>query len=374
MSIRPFCLVALLASAASGCLGSALNGSGDGGTGGNGGPSSIGGADMAPDIKAMFLANVAPIIQPACGGCHGVPDGAGPSFMLPTPDLLSNLLQYPGIVANPPANSRLYAKGAHEGPALTPTQAPIILDWITAYDATLVSDAGAPKPQVTPFAPSLTALNTIDLSVLDSTLAGQKLTFMAKMVGTSLQLSAITVDAAASSGVHLTHPLFVVWDPNLIAHPDPVDSFSGLDETVFAGTTSPLGPGLVILPSFATGSLLSVGFNSIEAKAGGADGGTTVSGCKALAMFVANVKPLLQTNCNSCHTGGAPTAGLAFDATPDATLCANALSEINTTTPANSNMLKKPDPSANGDASHPKKINPFTAYQTAVTNWINAEK
>jgi mono/diheme cytochrome c family protein len=372
MSIRPLCLVALLASVASGCLGSALNGTAGGGGSGS---SSVGGsADMAPDIKALFLANVAPIIQPACGGCHGVADGAGPGFMMPTPDLLSNLLQYPGIVSNPPEKSRLYAKGAHEGPALTPQEAPIILDWITAYDATLASDGGATRPQVTPFAPSLTGTNTVDLSVLDATLAGQKLTFTAKMVGTSLQLSALTVDAAATSGVHLTHPLFVVWDPNLIAHPDPVDSFSGLDETVFAGTTSPLGPGLVLLPSFASGSLISVGFTSIEAKAGGADGGTTVSGCKALAMFVANVKPLLQANCNSCHTGGAPTAGLAFDATPDATLCANALSEVNTTTPASSNMLKKPDPGTNGDASHPKKINPFTAYQTAVTNWINAEK
>ena len=67
-------------------------------------------------------------------------------------------------------------------------------------------------------------------------------------------------------------------------------------------------------------------------------------------MFVANVKPLLQTNCNTCHVGANPTAGLAFDATPDAQLCLNALSEVNTVTVANSNMLKKPDGSANGDA------------------------
>ncbi|HWE30510.1 MAG TPA: hypothetical protein VHB97_21030, partial [Polyangia bacterium] len=166
---------------------------------------------------------------------------------------------------------------------------------------------------------------------------------------------------------------FVIWDPNLVAHPDPVDSFSGLDETVGAGTTSPLGPGLVVLPSFAAGSLLSVGFSTIEAKAA-VDGGTTTSGCKALAMFVANVKPLLQANCNTCHVGNAPTAGLAFDSKDDATLCTVALTEINLTTVASSNLLLKPDPSANGDAGHPKKLNPFTAYQTAVTNWINAEK
>ena len=115
----------------------------------------------------------------------------------------------------------------------------------------------------------------------------------------------------------------------------------------------------------------SVAFDTMTTSTGTV---ATSTGCKALAMFVANVKPLLQTNCNTCHVGAAPTAGLAFDATPDAQLCANALSEINTTTPANSNMLTRPDPSANGDAAHPKKLNPFTAYQTAVTNWINAEK
>ncbi|HEX4459409.1 MAG TPA: hypothetical protein VIA18_15625 [Polyangia bacterium] len=373
MSIRPLCFALLASVAASGCLGSALNGTAGSG-GGAGGSGGVGGTpDMAPDVSALFYANVAPIITPACGGCHGVVGGAGPAFMLSTPDLLKNVLAYPGLVANPPEQSRLYAKGGHEGPALTPTQAPIILDWLTQYDASLAVDAGVQKPQVTPFAPLMTGTNTVDLSVFDSTLAGQKLTFTAKMVGTSIELADITLVPTAMSGIHVAHPLFVIWDPNLVAHPDPVDSFSGLDETVGAGTTSPLGPGLVVLPSFAAGSLLSVGFSTIEAKAA-VDGGTTTSGCKALSMFVANVKPLIQSNCNTCHVGNAPTAGLAFDSKDDATLCTVALTEINLTTVASSNLLLKPDPSANGDAGHPKKLNPFTAYQTAVTNWINAEK
>ena len=50
----------------------------------------------------------------------------------------------------------------------------------------------------------------------------------------------------------------------------------------------------------------------------------------------------------------------------------NAQTEINTTTPAQSQLLLQPDPAqANG---HPQKVNPFTNFQTAVTNWINAEK
>jgi hypothetical protein len=191
------------------------------------------------------------------------------------------------------------------------------------------------------------------------------------MVGTSIQLSALTLKATATVGIHVAHPLFTTYDTSGNGTDDPVDSFFGLDETVNPGTSSPLGPGLVVLPNFPTGGTISVAFDKIETSTGTV---ATSTGCKSLAMFVANVKPLILANCNTCHVGAAPVAGLAWDTTPDAALCAVALTEINLTTPAMSNLLIKPDPSANGDAGHPKKINPFTAYQTAVTNWITAEK
>jgi hypothetical protein len=49
-----------------------------------------------------------------------------------------------------------------------------------------------------------------------------------------------------------------------------------------------------------------------------------------------------------------------------------ALSTINTATPAQSQLLLQPDPAMNN--GHPQKVNPFTNFQTAVTNWITAEK
>lgn len=370
---RALLLVAVLASSA-GCLGSALTGNGDGGAGGGGGGGG-GDVDMAPDIVGKFYTDVAPILKPACGGCHGVTGTSAPAFMLDTPDMLRNLLGYPGIIGDTPEKSRLYVKGQHEGPAFTPDQAPIIRDWIVFYNANKpMTDGGSAVPTIAPFTPSMTMPNAIDLAALDPTLNGMKLTFTAKMVGTSIELDNLTLVASAMSGVHVAHPLFVTWDQNLNPTPDPVDSFSNLDETVAAGTSAPLGPGVLILPNFATGSLLNVVFTTIEAKmTGGTDGGTT-TGCKALTMFVNNVKPLLQQNtCSTnCHVGGAPTAGLKFDATPDSVLCANALTEINTTTPAQSQLLLQPDPNQNN--GHPQKVNPFTNFQTAVTNWINAEK
>ncbi len=362
----------MIASAATGCLGSALtNGDGGAGSGGTGG----GAVDMAPDVVGTFYAQVAPILTPACGGCHGMTGTPAPAFMVAQPDLLQNLLAYPGIVGSSPQKSRLYMKGQHEGPAFTPDQQMTVGAWITMFNQVKGnSDGGDAKPSIAPFTPSMTAANTIDLAPLDPSLTGVKVSFTAKMVGTSIQLSALKVTTPASTGVHVVHPIFVIWDQNLNPTPDPVDSFSNLDETVFAGSSSPLGPGTLLMPNFAAGSLLSVAFTLAEPKMGATGDGGTVMGCKALTMFVNNVKPLLQQNTctTNCHVGATPTAGLKMDATPDATLCQNLLGEINTTTPAMSKLLTQPDPAQNN--GHPQKVNPFTAFQTAVTNWINAEK
>jgi hypothetical protein len=371
MTLRAFTLI-ILSAAASGCLGSALGG--DDGNGGNGGTGG-GNVDMAPDVVGKFYSDVEPIITPACGGCHGMTGTTAPAFMVAQPDLLSNLLQYPGIIGATPEKSRLYMKGLHEGPAFTPDQHMVIGDWITFFNANRTTgDGGDAKPTISPFAPSMSANNSIDLAPLDATLTGVKVTFDAQMVGTSIELKNIKVTAPAATGVHVVHPVFVIWDQQLNPIPDPVDSFSGLDETVFSGSSAALGPGTLLMPNFAAGDLVSVVFSLVEPKTGSADGGT-VTGCKNLTMFVNNVKPLLAANnCSTqCHVGGTPTANLKWDTTPDAALCQVALTEINTTTPAQSQLLLQPDPAQAGNG-HPVKVNPFTNFQTAVTAWINAEK
>ena len=330
---------------------------------------------MAPDPVAAFYANVAPIVTAACAGCHGVAGTSAPAFMIAQPDLLHNMLAYPGIIGTTPQNSRMYLKGQHEGPAFTPDQLTTVGNWITFYNANLpMTDGGSvAKPTIPPFTPSMTAINSIDLGTLDSTLTGVKVTFNAQLVGTSIELKNLQITAPATTGVHVTHPIFVIWDQNLTPIPDPVDSFSGLDESVFSGSSAPLGPGTMLMPNFASGDLISVAFTLAEPKMGSADGGVATA-CKNAAMFTANVKPLMTANnCTTqCHTGANPTAGVKWDTTPDAALCLVALSTINTTTPAMSQLLLQPDPSMNN--GHPQKVNPFTNWQTAVTNWINAEK
>lgn len=333
------------------------------------------------DVIQDFNTNVAPILvgsdgkSGACGACHAIAGGAGPAFLLPKPDLYTTVTSYPSLIGNAPETSRLYSKGVHEGPALTADQAPVVAAWIVEYNANkpAVMDGGAVKPTIAPFAPTMNATNTVDLSVLDTLLAGQTVTFTAKTVGTSLELSNIKINTAPMAGVHMVHPLWVIWDENFNASPDPADSFSNLDQTIYGSTSVAMGPGLVYLPNWTATAKLNVVFVQIEPKMGGADAGT-VGGCKSLQNFVTNVKPLLQANCNACHVGANPTAGLSFDfaANTDAVVCANALTEINTTTVANSLLLQRPNPAVND--AHPRKITNYAPYQTAVTNWINLEK
>jgi mono/diheme cytochrome c family protein len=396
---RSSCVLVLVGAA--GCLGSALTGTGSGSGGGAGGTnggsdgsaSTIGDGgtaasppDLAPDLVGLFYANVAPIINAACAGCHGVAGGAGPAFMMPKPDLLQNLLAYPGIVGSTPEKSRLYMKGAHEGPAFTPAQAMTVHDWIALFDSLRPADAGAGRPSVAPFAPSMTALNTVDLAAFDPSLAGQKLTFNAKLLGTSIELSNINVVTSPTLGVHIAHPLFVMWDPNLNPTPDPIDSFSNVDETVPSSSTQPLGPGTLVMPNFPSNGLINVVFTTVETKmVAGGDGGA-VSGCKSVASFTSNVVPqvtgnngALSLNCSGCHGAQGNAAANVWDivnvANSAATACASTLGEINTTTPAMSKLFAKVDPnSATPHQGGKLAAGQLSGFASAITTWINLEK
>jgi hypothetical protein len=389
MTVRT--LVATIALFCAGCLGdfaspdqmpppSGDNGSSAGGSSSGGATDDAGVGSGGVDPVADFNAKVAPILvgsdgkSGSCGVCHAVAGGAGPPFLVPKPDLFTTVTTYPSLVGSSPSTSSLYTKGSHEGPALDTTQAPVVAAWILEYAQYAASqpvDGGVVAPTITPFVPMIGA-NTIDLSVLDPKLAGQSVTFTAKLVGTTgIELSALTIKTAASMGVHVVHPLWVIWDAQGNPTPDAADSFSNLDQSVPAAMTTPMGPGTLFLSGWSTGAKLNVVFKLIQAAVVTASGST---GCKSLANFQQNVKPLLQANCNACHVGANPTAALSFDFTlnTDAAVCANALTEINTTTPANSLLLQRPDPAVND--MHPKKITNYAPYQTAVTNWINLEK
>jgi hypothetical protein len=282
------------------------------------------------------------------------------------------------MIGPSPETSRIYAKGVHEGPGLTAVQKPIVGDWINLWARLKPkADGGVSKPSVMPFVPVI-GDNTVDLAVLDGSLAGQKITFTASMIGSTLHLSKIMV-VTSGMGLHIAHPLWVMWDASMTPTPDPVDSFSNLDETVPSGSTAALGPGSLFLPNFASTMMINVVFTTIETKAVAGDGGLLV-GCKNVGSWTTNTLPALtNATCLTCHAGqnASATGALPLQAANgDSVNCANTLGEVDLTTPANSRIFSFPDPSKgnNGHPFHFANATDFQTFQTAVTTWITTEK
>jgi hypothetical protein len=342
--------------------------------------------DMAPPDPAVeFASKIAPLLggvdgkSGSCGACHAKVGGIGPGFLEAKPDMLTTLLSYPGVIGRTPATSRLFAKGAHEGPALKANEVTALRDWILLFNTNRPMDMTT-KPTVPPFVPAMGA-NVVDLALINLNIAGAKLTFDARMAGSSLVLSNLTVVAPPSAGLHVVHPLFVMWDAQHDAFPDPVDSFATTDLTMPMGSAGDLPPGTLILPDFAAQQSINIVFETIEPKggsAGGADGGVVgpTSGCKDVALFAATVRPTLAGQCYNCHNGGA--GGYTMSASlSDADQCANARGEIDVNTPANSRLRNYPDPGNNAvHTGTNRKLSTatFATYAAALATWAQAEK
>jgi hypothetical protein len=353
-------------------VGSGGAGGGAGGAGGSGGTGS--------DPKAIFESTVQPILDAACHACHTA-GGAGPGFLVPSPDEYSAVKSWPGLLGPTPAQSKLYTKGQHEGPALTPEEATTVAAWINAEAAAnqMMPDAGMPAPAIAPFMPTMGA-NTIDLSPLGPTLTGAQLRFSASMGASGLSLSMLQLVAPTMTGVHAVHPLFTVYPATGDPQPDPADSFQGMDMTVAAGQTQTVGPGFLLLTNYQSGMLISVAFDTFAPATGG---GTPSGGCKNVGNFTNDAKAPLQANCTSCHGGANASAVAAVDMTRvgDATAagqaaaCAQVRNRTTPATPAMSDIFIQTAP--NSATGHPFRFASTTAsnaFQQAVTPWIVSEQ
>jgi len=337
------------------------------------------------DVVAEFNRKVAPILggldgkSGACGACHSKTGGVGPGFLEAKPDMLSNMLGYPGVIGRTPQQSRIYAKGIHEGPALATTEAATVAAWIALFNSNLADrpDGGTTRPQLMPFAPVIGS-NSIDLAHLDLRLANHSINFTAKMIGSSLQLTDLVVHTPSTSGVHLVHPLWVSWTVAGDALPDPVDSFATLDAQFAPGVDDSLGPGILILPSFPVNGLLNVVFEVAEpgtTSGGGSDGGV-LSGCKAPSLFASAVRPILAGQCYNCHASGAGGYTMSAALSDDA-LCLSARGEVDVNSPSTSRLYTYPDPgmtAAHTGVNRKFSSAMYTQFVAALNSWIAAEK
>lgn len=327
----------------------------------------------------------------ACGVCHDV-GGLADTPFLAGPDRYQSFVSWPGIVAATPENSILisYAmtgKG-HSGtnldsPALKNTLLPKVNAWLAEEANSFTEPPPQVGPYIKPFAPIM-GFNAVYLGPLGVDFEGMAVTFGAELLSdTTLQLTDIQLHPTSKAGVHIVHPLFVVHPVGKPAAPDPVDSFSNVDQIFAAGEAGTIGPGTLILVNWSKDAKLSLAFEKIEldvlANPDGGDGGTPGGGCKDVASFSANaVGPL--GACTGCHGGGNGQAVAALDMTAlksdAAKACAQVKNRVNPDNPSASQLFVTTDP--NGNAAHPYKFSGndglFNDFRNSVSTWVAAEK
>lgn len=368
-----------------------LGGGGSGGESGEGGGS--GGGASANKGKELFAALEGEMVE-ACGSCHDA-GGVADTPFLAGPDRYQSMLSWPGIVMKDPSESKLVtypisASKQHsykkiDSDALKDTLFPKVKAWL-AEEAKGIVTTEAPDAGklIAPFTPII-GFNAVYLDALGGDYTGMALTFNATEIGAkALGLEDLEVHPTNKLGVHLVHPLFVVYPKGKKSDPDPVDSFSNVDQYFDAGEAGTLGPGTLVLTNWVQGAKLSVAFQSItpfssEIGDGGAEGGVT-GGCKDVEAFKASAQPLLQQNCVTCHGGGNPGAKGAIDmsslSADPAAACAQVKNRINPDDPPGSQLFITTDPG--GNAAHPYKFGgdggKFNAFRNQVSQWISAEK
>lgn len=357
-------------------------GEGGGGTGGSGGGSSA--ADRAEELFRVIEPDL--LLNCGAAACHG---GDSDVNFLAGDDPYKTIQSWRGIVVKDWHSSKILvhptASGGHAGtnidsPNLVDTLKPGIEAWLEEEAKTIVGpdpDGGAPLgPGIEPVTPVI-GFNALYLGSIDPDFEGMAITFTAdELTPNLLQLSDVQIHASSAMGVHVVHPLFVVYPKGLEADPDTVDSCSNVDQSIDVGQTAILGPGTVVLSNWKPEARLGVVFEKIEKYQAG---GVVDDGCKDVAAFTANAQGPLQNNCFNCHGGGngAATGAVSMEDLQNdpAKACAQVMNRVNIENANGSQIFVVTEPGSG--ANHPYKFNGnagnYNNFKTAVSVWITAE-
>lgn len=349
-----------------------------------------GGSDAGPEPsngEPLFRALEDDLFA-SCGSCHDAGGIANTPF-LAGPDRYKSILSWTGIVTKPASDSTFHSwsvtGGGHSGFNLDAN--PSLQEACTAWLEEEAKGIGDPVddtgPSIVPITPIL-GFNAMYLDALGAQYIGMALTFNAsELTATTLQLTDLEVHPTAKLGVHLVHPLFVVFPKGgAQPEPDPIDSFSNIDAYFDSGEAKPLGPGTMVLTNWAAGAKMSVAFEKIEPFTSempdGGEGGTT-GGCIDVNSFVANAQGPLGA-CTGCHAGQNGGATGALDMTElqsdAAAACSQVKNRTNPNNPGQSQLFITTNPG--GNATHPFKFNgdqnAFNTFMASISVWITAEQ
>jgi len=381
-------LVSILSSAAIGCASdpATIPTGTDTGTGGGGGGTTSSGEAPADKGEELFRGLEEDLLV-NCGPCHAGDTSNTP--WLGGEDPYVSILAWRGMVTKDWRKSKLMTipieGGGHPGSpnldstSLPPTLYPGVQAWLEEEaKAIVVGDEEGPVtgPAIEPVTPVM-GFNALYLDSLGAAFQGMAITFFADTpTDNLLMLTDLQIHATSEKGLHVVHPLFVVYPKNVQADPDPVDSCSNVDQTIDIGGAQELGPGTVILSNWQPEAKLAVVFEKVEPYTPGAP--VETDGCKDVTSFTTNAVGPLQDNCaGQCHGGNNSAAKAALDMSalqddPEKA-CAQVLNRVKTDDPNGSPILVVTQPG--GNANHPYKFpnGGYENFQTAVSTWIMAE-
>jgi hypothetical protein len=360
--------------------------SGDMSTGAGGGSGS-GGGNVGPQGKtgqAVFLTFKDEMLG-ECGACHKL-SGVADAPFLALPDVYSSISTWPGVITLTPTSSILLthpgmvSHGAGMAPDMSKGLRAKVLAWLQKEALAIPKPTESTKPYITPFKPLLKgAFNTVYLDPLGKSLESTSISFNAVELGSPpsmLALTHIAVHPVADTTVRLVHPIFSVYPSGGGQQPDPVDSFSNLDQTLGLNDNPSLGTGTLILTNWQKDAHLGLAFETAEVTGEG----TPIVMCNNPTLFLSAVVPQLQYCAAKCHGGQQvkPTATMNLKKLaemPPLDACAQVLARIHPKDPDTSDILMVTDPSkqiAHGYKFAGNKTQ-YSAFKAAVTPWINAE-
>lgn len=352
------------------------------------------------EALAKFETEALPVLQSACVGCHG-DDLKNVGFMkgADAAEIRATIKAYDPPVVNTeqPEVSRILTKGQHDGPLLTSQQATALLEWVQAEQESAKHDPANPVVVIAT-APAVVQIctaglpgdatcptNHISVDGLGSpkvSIPGAEITFTAQALTSGLYITNLQF-AGGSAGAYIEHPLFVSQSASGDTVPDSIDRFFDIKLNQAANMSGQISGGTAQFVGFKAEDKLYVSFKDIKTFQMSS---TPVpkTGCKELAKFKSNVAPLVNMRCASCHAGNAnANAKSTMDVTGVATTddaalllaCNQMRSRTDLVNTAMSGIYLAPQPG--NQTNHPFKFNPatdFTAFQTSVDVWVQAEK
>ena len=360
-------------------------GAGGGGTGSGGTGGGLPAGATGKDIFASFQAD----ILGECGACHKL-GGVADAPFLALPDVYSSIAAWPGIITLTPTSSILLkhpgevSHGGGMAPDMSKGLRVKVLAWLQKEALEIPKPTEATKPYITPFKPLLKgAFNTVYLDPLGKSLESSSISFNAVELGSPpdmLLLTHVEVHPVSDTTIHLVHPIFSVYPDGGGEEPDPIDSFSNVDQTMDLNTDPMLGTGTLILTNWKKDGRIGLAFETAEVTGAG----TPLTGCKSkesMAKFLSDVVPQLQYCAATCHSGmqDKPTAAMNLSKLammPVDEICATVRARIHPGDPDTSDILVVTDPGK--QVAHGYKFagnkGKYSAFKTAVSPWINLEK